>query len=298
MAYLVLFLSNILFGLNYPLVKELLDNARKYGLDTSSIVAFRQFLAVISFLTIAIIGKISLQIEKRHILYLIGGGVLGIFLNQYLFVWGQSMVDIFSSSIVVSLIPVFTYGIAVSFRLEKFDMRILLGVILGFASVVMLVLGETKTQIGGIILILINSVAYASYLVIIKKVREHISNTALSFWTFLVGFTPTMLINGGNFIKVNYATMELIHITGLLYFTFVVTVLGYYMVSWCLKYVDSSTVAIFTIIQPLIAGIFHILVKREKVTILDVVAFVCGAIAILMVAKKQNDKGRRQNPGV
>jgi drug/metabolite transporter (DMT)-like permease len=194
---------------------------------------------------------------------LVGLAVLGIALNQALFLTGLRVSTPFVVSILGATIPVLTAGLAVLFRKERASWRTGVGLMLALAGVLWLIglfSGSSATQATtdgstlGAVLITLNSLSYSGYVVFSRDVVIKLGAFRLMAWVFTYGallFAP---------LGVPALMTQLPHFTmrgiGLLaYIVLIPTILAYGLNAWALGRSTASMVTIYIYLQPLLAGL-------------------------------------------
>lgn len=192
---------------------------------------------------------------RTHI-QLAGLSVLGIALNQALFLLGLRWSSPFTVSLLGATIPVFTAALAALFRKERFVVRTGLGLILALAGVLSLTgVGSLSTQDRlGAILVALNSLSYAAYVVHSRDIVVRIGAMRLMAWIFTYGaivFAPLGL-------RPMIAELPALSTRGWLLLAYVVavpTILAYALNAWALGRSSATLVTIYIYLQPLLAGI-------------------------------------------
>lgn len=184
--------------------------------------------------------------------------VFGVVLNQGLFMWGLDFTTAVNATLLMTIIPVFTYAIAVGFGHEVLGARRLAGIVLALVGVLVLIdprrfaLGDGRVV--GNLLILANTFSYSLYLVISRPILARIPPLTTISWIFLFGglmLVPVGLLQAGAGAFVVDGRSAVI----LAYVVLGPTATVYALNLWALKRVASSTVAAFIYLQP-VAGVF------------------------------------------
>ena len=90
-----------------------------------------------------IVLRARLPLSRRHLTFYFIAGILGTAFPNAISYWAAPHVPAGIISIVFSLAPMMTYGLAVTLRMERWDPLRLGGVLLGLAAILVLVLPET-----------------------------------------------------------------------------------------------------------------------------------------------------------
>jgi drug/metabolite transporter (DMT)-like permease len=253
----------LIFG-TWPVVGKLALRA----LPATGLVTFRIVGATIAFLLIrrATGGR---RIEgagdyARLALY----SLLGVVLNQFLFVKGLELSTVINSTLLGTTIPIFTLLVSVVLGYESASWRIAAGLLLAAGGVVYLINPaeanfSRETNIGNLIL-LFNSMAYGAYLAISQDMIKRYGALTVITWIFIFGSLITLPIGGYHLSKFSLAAVPLSVWGAMLYIILVPTVAAYYLNAWALGRVAPSVVAIYIYLQPLVAFAVAPLVLGES----------------------------------
>lgn len=183
--------------------------------------------------------------------------LFGVVLNMALYMWGLDHTTAIHAALLMTMIPVFTYAIAMVAGHERFEPRRGVGILVALAGVVVLLdprqLSLTDGSLVGDLLILVNTLSYSVYLVISRPILARMRSLSAIAWIFVFGglmLVPLGLLQAGP-----DAFLVSQRSAGIL--TYVVlgpTVAVYALNLFALKRVPSSTVAAFIYLQP-VAGV-------------------------------------------
>jgi len=144
---------------------------------------------------------------------------------------------------------------------------------------------STTTQ--GDILVLLNSLSYAVYLAISKKLISHYGSLKSIAWLFLFGSIINVAIGLFSLLTVELAgvsTQAWMALAGVVIFP---TILAYYWNTWALARVEPSVVAVYIYLQPLIGTFLAITILGEKWQPKILVAMVLIFVGVFLVTKKR-----------
>lgn len=196
-------------------------------------------------------GRVAPLAPRDH-LVLAGLAVLGIDLNQALFLLGLHRTSPVSAALLMPAIPVFTAALAAAFGKERLTARTALGLAAAAAGSVVLV-GVTSVD-AGILLVLGNSLAYAAYLVLGRDVVRRLGALRSVAWVFAWGtlfFLPLGLVPAAR--AVTELTPRGWGFVG--WIVLAPTVFAYLANAWALGRVGATTVTAYVFLQPLLAAL-------------------------------------------
>ena len=242
----------LIFG-TWPIVGKIVLRA----LPATGLVTFRIVGAAIAFILIRRATE-SPRIEckgdyARLVLY----SLLGVVLNQFLFVKGLELSTVINSALLGTTIPIFTLLVSVVLGYESGSWRVAVGLLLAACGVVYLINPaeasfSRETNIGNLILLL-NSLSYGAYIAISQDMIKRYGALTVITWIFIFGSLITLPIGGYHLSKISFAAVPPGVWLAMLYIIVVPTVAAYYLNAWALGRVAPSVVAIYIYLQPLIA---------------------------------------------
>ena len=233
-----------------------------------SIVGFRVAGAALAFYFLQRF-RGSLRLDKpAHYLYFAMFACFGVIFNQLLFFKGLSLTTATNTSLLAVMIPIFAILVSVVIGNDKLSWLKVAGTIMAGCGVVYLIdptnasFSSTTTQ--GDLLVILNSMSYATYVAISKKLITHYGALKSIAWLFL--FASIVNVPVGLYAL---QTVELsqVNLTSWLALAAVVlfpTILAYYWNAWALARVEPSIVAVYIYLQPLIGTILAIFVLGEN----------------------------------
>jgi drug/metabolite transporter (DMT)-like permease len=250
--HLALIAVQIFFG-TWPIVGKVALRV----LPSTGLVAFRVGGAAAAFLALLRLrGRLTVP-RRADLARLAFYSLLGVILNQFLFVKGLALSTVVNATLLGTAIPVFTLLVSAILGYERLTARAALGTIVAAAGVVYLVdpfsadFSGDKTL--GNILLVANAIAYGAYIAVSQDVfRRYGALTAMT-WVFAFGCIAAIPIGGYQLSKVPLQHLGWTIWLSLVYIILVPTVGAYYLNAWALERVAPSTVAVYIYLQPLIA---------------------------------------------
>lgn len=250
--HVALIAVQLMFG-TWPIVGKIALRA----LPGTGIVAFRVAGAAAAFLfLLRLRGHIKVPPRDdlaRFALY----GLLGIVINQFLFVKGLELSTVINATLLSTAIPVFTLLVSVLLGLEKLSTRAALGILIAASGVVFLIdplradFSGDKTL--GNILLVANTLAYGAYISISQDVFKRYGALTAMAWVFTFGCIIAVPLGGIQLAKVSPLQLDSAIWLAVAYIILVPTIGAYYLNAWALERVSPSTVAVYIYLQPLIA---------------------------------------------
>jgi drug/metabolite transporter (DMT)-like permease len=260
------------------------------ALPSVGLVAFRVAGAALAFILIgALRGRIG-SIQRRDWPLLIASSLLGVVLNQWLFVKGLSLTSVINATLLGTLIPVFTLLVSIALGIDRASFRRLIGICLAAAGVLYLIGPEraefsSTTRLGDL-LIVTNSLCYGTYIAISKDLMKRYSALTVITWIFIVGSVATVPFGAISVSHVPLADVRPAIWLAIAYIVLVPTVGAYYLNAWALGRVAPSTVAVYIYLQPLIAFSSAPLLLGEKLSWRILLAALLIFTGVLVVTRR------------
>ncbi len=291
--HLALMAVQIMFG-TWPIVGKVALKA----LPSVSLVAFRVAGAALAFIVIgAITGRVG-RIAKRDWPLLIASSLLGVVLNQWLFVKGLSLTTVINATLLGTTIPIFTLVVSIALKMDRPSFRRALGIFLAAAGVVYLIgpsrAGFSSNTRLGDLLIVTNSLCYGTYIAISKDLMKRYSALTVIAWIFIVGSVATVPAGLISLSHVSLASINPAIWLWIAYIILVPTVGAYYLNTWALGRVPPSTVAVYIYLQPLIAFCLAPLLFGEKLSWGTLIAALLVFGGVLVVTRRGRSRAIKE----
>jgi drug/metabolite transporter (DMT)-like permease len=234
---------------------------------STGLVALRVAGAAIAFTILQRNFGNERKIHNRDFARLALYSLLGVVLNQLLFVKGLSLTTAVNATLLGTTIPVFTLLVSIALGYDRLTFRKLLGIALAAAGVIYLLYPErhfTSDTAAGNLLLVLNSFAYGAYIAASKDVIKRYGALNVMAWVFIFACVATVPLGGYTLYNANLQQVGLSMWLAVVYIILVPTVGAYYLNAWAQARVEPSTVAVYIYLQPLIAFALAPLVLNEK----------------------------------
>lgn len=267
-AHSAILLANVIFGLGVPVTKLLLDS----WVTPIGYMASRSLGACILFWVIAAFLPKE-RVERRDLVTILAGGLLGFVVSQSLTAWALDFTSPVYFSLIATLTPVAVMLCAALTIGERITPLKALGVLLGIAGAVLMVLmsqslGSGKNDLTGIILAILSVLTWAVYLIITRHVAEKYSPVTQMKYVFLISAIVTVPIALPE-LPLNALYTSACRWEGVAEMLFIVigaTALGYFLIPFAMRHLQATTVSIYTNLQPVVASFVAILLGQDQLT--------------------------------
>lgn len=255
----------VFFALHYVAAKHIMDFVPPRAWAMMRIVAAALLLMAFVLAT----RRRRLPTSPRDLASIALFSLFGVVINQICFVEGLSRTSTAHSSIINSAIPVATLLIAILMGRERPTGRKLAGIALSLSGVLWLIL-HGGIQLGGALVVgdllnMTNALSYSFFLVISRPLLQRHSSLAVTAEMLLFGALGISLVGAGQMRHVPFGTLPASVWWTALFVVLFATVGAYILNAYALKRVDSSSVALFIYLQPVIAIAVAWALRGERV---------------------------------
>ncbi|MEZ5066437.1 MAG: DMT family transporter [bacterium] len=260
----------VMFAVHYPVTKVLLRT-----LEPSAWVALRLMLGALVFVSVFLATK-PVRLAGRDLLELAGLSVFGVILNQIGFIEGMARTVPSHSAVINTMIPVLTLTFAVLLRRETFRLRTAVGVAIALTGVlVLLEVDRVRARSEfwqGDLLTLGNAASFSLFLVLSRGVTRRLGPVAATAGVLAFGSLGAAAYGTRALSAVDWASLPPSTFWLIAYAVLFPTVIAYFLNFWALARVESSSVALFVYLQPVIAASISAVWLHEAITARTVVA--------------------------
>lgn len=282
--------ASAIYGLNHTIAKGVMPTY----IEPFGFIFLRVFGAAVLFWGISFLGpkeKIATSDWPR----ILGCAVFGMVINMLFFFKGLSLSTPINSSVIVTLSPVMVLILASILIRERITLLKTLGIIVGLAGALVLVLfsaestGNAPNIPMGNVLFIVNAFSYGLYLILVKPLTAKYHAFTLMKWLFLIGVIINFPITIGEFTDVNWTGLPFDAIWKMAFVVAGTTFSTYLLNIYALKQLSASTISVFIYMQPLIAITYAILTGADQLNMVKVVAAILVFVGVYMVTKKKTE---------
>ncbi|MDR3061904.1 MAG: DMT family transporter [Dysgonamonadaceae bacterium] len=264
-GHLIIAFVNILFAVNMIISKSLL----LHDISPEGLTLARTLFACIAFWGTSLF--IREKVEKKDLFMLFLCGMLGIAINQALFIDGLNSTSPVDASILVTCTPMFVMVFAFFLLKEPITWKKTGGVIIGAAGAILLITSGKHVNTGsgslnGNLMVISSGFSYALYLVIAKPLTLKYNAVTIMKWMFL--FSTIVLLPFDYHDLTNAPLLsgnpEYRHSLLLLaYVLFGATFITYLLIPIALKKIRPTTVSMYNYLQPIIAAFIAVVIGQD-----------------------------------
>jgi len=271
-AHLSLLTANIIYGLNYSIAKAIMPDYIK----PFALVSLRSFFTTgLFWITGLFLPKES--VSRKDLLYLLGCCFFGVVINQIFFLVGLTLTTPVNSSVISSTSPIFAFVFAALILKENITFLKGSGLAIGLSGVLLLILQNGTPDFAnstflGNVFSMVNTISWAFYTVIIKRMLEKYHPVTVMKWTFFFGMFTTIPAGYSQWSIMNWSSLPLNAYLGIGFVIVFATYLGYLLISFGLRRLSPTIVSTYTYINPIIAAYLASFMGQDHISLVMIIS--------------------------
>lgn len=265
-------LATIFFGVNIPVVKELVPR----WMNADAVTAVRLVGGCVLMWIASLFVKCA-SIKRGDWLPLVLGGAVGLFSFMYLFNLSLRFADPIDVSIVMTLPPMFVVLYQIIFRHARPALLEYAGMALAFVGAVLVIAVQHgsagSNNLLGLLLALGSTIAYAFYLVVMEGPSKRYHPVTTLRWSFLFSAIPALLclpsLIHSDLVASPAPAVPWIEIAFILLCP---TFLSYFLISPADRLIGSELVSIYQYLLPVVAAVASVIMGISHIIPLQIIA--------------------------
>lgn len=207
--------------------------------------------------------------ERSDLWLLLGLGVIGIAMNQVLFLLGLKSTTVAHAALIFGLSPILVLLVAAAAAQERITARKLVGMLVALAGVLVLQVRSsngTAATLAGDLLVLAGAIAFALFTVFGKPLTPRYGTVLMNTIGYVVGtvvLSPVIVYEASRF---PFGKVSLEGWAGLGYMALFPSVVCYLIFYYALRRLAASRLVALAYLQPLLATLMAIPLLGERVT--------------------------------
>ena len=282
-AHLSVLTANLIYGANYSIAKQVMpEYIKPFGFIVIRVIVSAVIFWLISFL---IHDK---KVDRKDLPRLFFCAFFGVALNQMMFFKGLDLTTPINASLMMTTNPIMVLIAASLLVRERITGKKVIGIIIGImGATLLLVWGKEfsfhEASVAGDICVLINSLSFGVFLIIVKPLMQKYNTLTVMKWVFLFGSILVLPFGYSEFKAVEWNTFshEIWYATA--YVVLGVTSVAYILNVYALKNLSPSSVSVYIYLQPLFASMFAILLGKDQLNIMHLVSAVLIFTGVFLV---------------
>lgn len=261
-------LTYAIFGINIVLCKDLLN----CGFASPSVLLNIRVGGAVLLMWLFAAFFAKDKVNPKDLGKIFGASLLGLTLPHLSTLWGLKMSTPFDTSMVNSLKPLFAiFASFVIFR-ERPNMKTRLGVALGLCGAILLVLAGAnldsafKTTPLGMVILTMNGLFFAFYLVIFRSLIKKYSSLTFMKWCMLFAFICSIPIAAFDYGDIKLEILNPLRYGELLYLIIFGTFITYFISPYAQKKITPTQYCVTSYVQPMTATALSIALGLDVFT--------------------------------
>lgn len=292
LAILAAAAATTIYGLNHTIAKGVMP----HYVQAFGFIFLRVAGATLLFWLIAPLGPRQ-SIEKRDWGRLLVCSFFGMVINMLAFFKGLELSTPVNSAILVTITPIIVAVLSYFLIRERLTRPRLLGIGLGFAGALALIVmnepqGMNAPNIPlGNALFVLNATCYGTYLILAKKLTEKYHPFVLMRWLFTLAFFMNLPVTLPEVLEVQWAAIPAEGLWAIGFVVLGTTFMTYLFNVFALTQLKASTLSVFIYAQPIIGIAYALLSGHDTLSLLDLAAAALVFAGVYLAS-------RRPRPGV
>lgn len=240
-----------------------------YGINTNSVLFYRYGLAVILLGIFMAMGRKSFSITLKEFAVLVPLGILFALSSLTLFASFHFM-DAGVASTLLFVYPVMVAVIMAMFFKERITFVTVVSILLSLSGIALLYRGGDGGVLNttGVLLVMLSSLTYALYIVVVNKSSLRVSSVKLTFYVLLVG---VLLIVSCSLLGSNESKIQLLTTPGMWLHASILavfpTIVSLLLMVVAVHEIGSTPTAVLGALEPLTAVILGVTLFGERLTV-------------------------------
>jgi len=279
--------ATTIYGINHTIAKGVMpDYVAPFGL-----VMLRVIGASVLFWLVSLLGPKE-KIDKKDYRRILICAIFGMGINMLAFLKGLALTTPINSAVLVTLTPIFVLILSVILIKEKITSRKIVGILIGLAGALGLILfgNEIRQDAPNIPLgnfyLLLNALFFGTYLILAKILIEKYHPFTFMKWLFSLGILICLPFGYQELVAIDWLNLPF---EALWKIAFVIlgTTFGTYLFNiFALTQLKASSVSAFIYVQPLIGIIYAVATGQDSLTTVKILAACFVLLGVYLASRK------------
>jgi drug/metabolite transporter (DMT)-like permease len=261
-----------IYALTFSLVKDVMP----YYIQGFGFVVIRVVsVAILFFFVSKTIAKEKVD-WKKHGPRMLLCSVLGVVANMLMFFKGLEITTPINGAVLMLATPIFVLLLNVFINKQKLYVMQVFGILVACAGCLVLMKGKaigfSTDTLPGDLLILMNAISYAGYLVYVKDLLKHYHPLTVSKYTFAIGAVLVLPFGFGELMDAKFTEMGSKIIIEIVYVVLFTTFLTYLLNAWAIEKAGPTLVGAYIYLQPILASLIAIQLGKDELNMQKILA--------------------------
>jgi drug/metabolite transporter (DMT)-like permease len=294
LGHATMFAANAIWGLMSPIGKDALNSPDIHPLALTG-------LRIIGAALLFWVGGLCLpqsiapkeKVDRKDCVPMIVAALLITFANQMCVIFGMSMTSPVDATVMCSTTPFFTLILVWILWGEKHHWTKILGVVLGFAGMLVFILGgntnsgmNVSNPLLGNLLCILSQVFGAVYMVKYAYLTRKYSPFTLMKWLFTISGALMLVVSGPDIAATEWSAIPTGTLLEVGYVVVFGTFIAYVLLPMGQRVLMPTSIAMYNYLQPIVAAAFSILIGVATITLPTVIGSVLIFTGVALVNRK------------
>lgn len=267
-AHLAVLAANFIFGANFSVVKSVTPSViQPFGLNVLRVV-----VTTALFWLLFVLKPSKALFDKKDFWRFLACGATGVALNQMLFIKGLSLTTSIHGALLMLATPIIITFIAAWLLREQLNVWKFIGLSLGVAGAVNLILQKESTTVApnillGDVLVVINALLYGFYFVLVRPLMEKYKPLQVIRWVFTIGMFIILPFGWEQFTATEWSGIQPEQWAALAFIVFGSTFFAYLFNIYGLSVIGASATGAYIYTQPVFAAVIAMIFMGEHFTL-------------------------------
>lgn len=288
-AHAAVLVTNLLFAVNYSLVKAI----SPVPVGPFAVNLARVSISLLLFWAVWAFGKTAPGIQTKHLGRFVLCAITGIAANQMLFIKGLTLTSTVHAALLTLVTPIVVTVFALWILKESFTLYKAAGLSLGVGGAAFLILqkegsANATDYLLGDVLIIANAMSYAVYFILVKPLMESYPALHVIRWVFTLGLILMLPFCWSQTAAVPWSELNVRQVGALLFIGVAGTFLTYYFTAYGIGKLGASVTGSYIYTQPVFAVGIAVLLLGEELTWQKIVAalLIFGGVFLVNVKRQ------------
>jgi len=234
------------------------------------------------------------KVERKDLGGLALSAVFGVAANMLMFFEGLANTSPINAAVLMLVTPVFVFVISRIVNKEAVKPLKTAGIILA-ALGAMLLMGGTRLNFSidtlyGDVLIILNALSYAVYLVYVRKFIKKYNPITVSKWNFIFGFLMVLPFGFEGLDAIEWSTFDAAIWFFVVFILVGTTFITYLLNAWALQHAPATLVGSYIYLQPVFAATIALAGGKDSLTVEKVIFILLIFAGVYLVSYTPKNK--------
>ncbi len=251
-------------------------------------IVLRVLGAAILFTIAAVFGSYKNVDWKKHGKLFFTCSVFGVAVNMLMFFKGLEITNAINGAVLMLGTPIFVLIINSLIHKQKIKNFEIIGILTACIGAALLMMGKNfsfnRATLPGDILILLNAISYAYYLIKVKELLKHYHVITVSKYTFGIGSLLVLPFGLPELSNTSFQFPLSIWLIILFIIVFT-TFITYLLNAWAINKVGPTLVGAYIYLQPILAALIAVVLKTDTLNLQKIIATVLVFTGVFITSK-------------